>query len=124
MVEVAGRMKVHGAGYFDLVDALQESTCEDWIERTFPERCARFDAVRWRVLSQHIETAPMHFCIDRFEYPNRRGVYPWIMVDWVEARTMCAREGKRLCTEAEWTFACEGEEALPYPYGYERDDGA
>lgn len=66
----------------------------------------------------------MHFCIDRFEYPNRRGAYPWIMVDWNEARGICAQEGKRLCTEAEWTFACEGEATLPYPYGYERDPEA
>jgi hypothetical protein len=124
MVEVAGHMKVHGSGYYDLVDALQESTCEDWIDRTFPERCARFDPSRWRALSQHIETEPMHFCIDRFEYPNQRGAYPWIMVDWVEAKELCSREHKRLCTEAEWTFACEGEEAMPYPYGYERDDTA
>ena len=34
---------------------------------------------------------------------------------------MCKEQGKRLCTEDEWTFACEGEEALPYPYGYLRD---
>ena len=33
----------------------------------------------------------------------------------------CKRVGKRLCTESEWTFACEGEEGSPYPYGYSRD---
>ncbi len=63
----------------------------------------------------------MHFCIDRFEYPNQKGVYPWIMVSWYEAEDLCADEGKRICTEEEWTFACEGEEAVPYPYGYTRD---
>jgi formylglycine-generating enzyme required for sulfatase activity len=36
---------------------------------------------------------------------------------------MCKQQGKRLCNEDEWTFACEGEEAVPYPYGdgYTRD---
>jgi formylglycine-generating enzyme required for sulfatase activity len=29
-----------------------------------------------------------------------------------------------LCTEDEWTFACEGEEATPYPTGYMRDETA
>jgi formylglycine-generating enzyme len=124
MVEIEGQMMVDGSGYFDVVEALQKTACVDWINRTFPERCARFDEGRWRALSAHIPRQPMHFCIDRFEYPNRRGEYPWIMVNWKEAGAICAREGKRLCTEAEWTFACEGDDALPYPYGYKRDPEA
>jgi formylglycine-generating enzyme required for sulfatase activity len=43
------------------------------------------------------------------------------MVSWHEAGAICARDGKRLCTEAEWTLACEGDDSQPYPYGYERD---
>ena len=31
---------------------------------------------------------------------------------------MCALLGKRLCTESEWNFACEGDEMRPYPYGF------
>jgi hypothetical protein len=124
MVEVQGRMMVDGWGYVDMVDLLQRETCTDWIDRAFPERCARFDRDHWLALSKSIPTHPMHFCIDRFEYPNRRGAYPWIMVDWNDARALCAREQRRLCTEAEWTFACEGEEAMPHPYGYDRDPDA
>jgi hypothetical protein len=101
MVEVEGRMMVDGWGDSDAVDALQKSVCVSWINRTFPERCAQFDEERWRVLSRNIPTQPMHFCIDRFEYPNRRGAYPWILVNWNEAKVICAREAKRLCTEAE-----------------------
>jgi hypothetical protein len=123
MAEVEGRMK--GAGVdLDLVDALQLSACTHWIDRVFPERCGRFDRDRWLTLSGRLATKALHFCIDRFEYPNRRGAYPWIVVNWDEAQALCARDGKRLCTETEWTFACEGEEASPYPYGYERDPGA
>jgi len=124
MVEVEGRMMVEGAGYFDAVDALQRNVCVDWINRTFPERCARFDGEHWRAVSADIPRKAAHFCIDRFEHPNRRGAYPWVLVSWDEARGICASQSKRLCTEAEWTFACEGEEALPYPYGYERDGDA
>jgi len=40
------------------------------------------------------------------------------------AQRSCAQESKRLCTEDEWTFACEGEAALPYPTGYVRDAAA
>jgi len=47
-----------------------------------------------------------------------------VMVSWEEARTQCAAIGKRLCTDAEWTLACEGSERLPFPYGYERDASA
>jgi formylglycine-generating enzyme len=124
MVQVEGRMLMPGSGEFDQVDALQRSTCTDWISRIFPERCARFDAERWSVLAAALPRQPTRFCIDRFEYPNRRGAYPWIMVNWDEAQALCADAGERLCSEAEWTFACEGEAATPYPYGYERDPEA
>jgi formylglycine-generating enzyme len=33
---------------------------------------------------------------------------------------LCVSLGKRLCTETEWNFACEGEEMRPYPYGFTR----
>ncbi len=124
MVAVAGRMKVDGWGNTDGIDFLQQATCIDWINRDFPERCARFDRGGWLAESARLATREMRFCIDRFEYPNRRGAYPWIMVTWTEAAALCRGEGERLCTEAEWTFACEGEEAMPYPYGYDRDPTA
>lgn len=121
MVEVAGRMKLDAATSIEL---LQETACTDWIRRDYPQRCGTFDADKWRVISADLPVRAMHFCVDRFEYPNLRGVYPWIFVTWVEAKAVCARTNKRLCNEEEWTFACEGDEALPYPYGYKRDDTA
>lgn len=47
-------------------------------------------------------------CIDLFEYPNREGAFPAVMVTVPEARAACASEGKRLCRDAEWTLACRG----------------
>jgi len=63
----------------------------------------------------------MNFCIDKYEYPNIEGGTPAVMVSWNEMRSNCAAQGKRLCRDVEWTFACEGEEAMPYPYGYDRE---
>jgi hypothetical protein len=69
-------------------------------------------------------TTDKHFCIDDYEWPNKAGETPVVMKNWYEARDACQSVGKRLCTEDEWTLACEGPEHLPYPYGYARDANA
>jgi formylglycine-generating enzyme required for sulfatase activity len=61
------------------------------------------------------------FCIDKYEYPNKEGAHPPVMVDWYDAMGACAQRGKRLCWESEWVAACEGPEKLPFPYGLKRD---
>lgn len=66
---------------------------------------------------------PMHFCIDRFEWPNKEGDIPEVMVTWNDMKRNCESQGKRLCRDVEWEFACEGPEMLPYPYGYDRNPG-
>jgi hypothetical protein len=64
---------------------------------------------------------PMKYCMDAYEWPNERGAIPRVLTSWQDARELCASKGKRLCTEEEFTFACEGEEMRPYVYGFERD---
>jgi formylglycine-generating enzyme len=66
----------------------------------------------------------MRYCIDEFEYPNRRGEKPQVMVSFAEATSSCESEHKRLCTAREWTLACEGPDRMPYPHGRSRDRGA
>jgi len=61
------------------------------------------------------------FCIDTYEYPNKKGERPKVMMNFPEAQHLCAAQGKRMCTETEWTTACEGPGYKPYPYGYKRD---
>jgi hypothetical protein len=124
MVEIKGNRKFDRNSWSGALEESQEATCMEWISHEFPERCAKFDRGRWLAVSSELPTEPEHFCIDRFEYPNRRGAYPWVLVTWHEASSICASEGKRLCTESEWTFACEGPEGTPYPYGYARDEAA
>ena len=96
-----------------------EQLCIRLVDPKHPEtdRCAEY-ALTGRCLG-----TPVHksFCIDRFEWPNQPGVKPLVAVDWIGARDRCAAVGKRLCTDSEWTLACEGPQRLPYPYGYARN---
>lgn len=64
---------------------------------------------------------PMRFCMDRYEWPGKKGELPLLLVTWKQAKALCEDAGKRLCTADEFNFACEGEDLLPYSYGLERD---
>lgn len=65
--------------------------------------------------------ARMRFCMDRYEFPNKEGELPRVLTTWEEAAHQCKLQNKRLCSESEFNFACEGEEMRPYSYGFERD---
>jgi formylglycine-generating enzyme len=90
------------------------------VARRKPWQCAEFQAPS---VCQG-QTQAKHYCIDRYEFPNRAGGLPEVMSSWNSAKAECASIGKRLCTEAEWTLACEGPERLPFPYGFVRDADA
>jgi formylglycine-generating enzyme len=66
-------------------------------------------------------TRPVRYCIDKYEFPNRAGQRPMVMQNFYQAEVHCAARGKRICTESEWTKACEGPDNKPFPYGYVRD---
>jgi len=68
-----------------------------------------------------VEPRRQRFCIDEYEYPNKAGAHPPVMVDWYDGAAACAAEGKRLCWESEWVSACEGPDKTPFPYGHKRD---
>src|ERR1700748_2242389 len=65
------------------------------------------------------------FCIDRYEFPNKKGEKPFTFAsgikegteDLLDAEGLCAKEGKRVCTRNEWVHACEGSEKIKYSYG-------
>ena len=63
------------------------------------------------------------YCIDRRERAEPSGL-PLNRQSWTDAARACEAAGARVCLDSEWTFACEGEEMRPYPYGWERDSGA
>lgn len=57
------------------------------------------------------------FCIDKYEWPNKKGELPKVLMTFWDAKKSCELIGKRLCTGTEHTFACEGPQMKPYPYG-------
>ena len=67
------------------------------------------------------ERQHLSFCMDRYEWPNQVGELPRVLTSWLEAKAFCDKAGKRLCTEDEFNFACEGPDMLPYAYGFKRD---
>jgi len=62
--------------------------------------------------------------MDRLPYPNRAGERARRDVTWNEARDLCERAGKRLCTELEWERACKGPAETIYPWGHVFDGEA
>lgn len=92
-------------------------TCEHWLddEKLPFARCGRY-APQALCVGKRV---PKRFCIDRFESADADGI-PVNHQSYQLARRRCAAQQKRLCTESEWNFACEGEEMLPYPYGTTR----
>ena len=94
--------------------------CLEWMDAELPlearKRCARFAPSKCLGSRRHLR-----FCIDRLEQAKSPDDLPINDLSWTLAKEQCEAQGKRLCHEPEWTFACEGEEMRPYPYGFERD---
>lgn len=115
-----GMLRVRGE-YCPIV----EEICLKWLDHPKSGgealRCAEFKFPT-RCLSQ--DRIYKDFCIDKFEFPNREGALPEVGRTFQESEQICQNLGKRLCTSSEWTFACEGEDIRPYPYGdgYHRDE--
>jgi formylglycine-generating enzyme required for sulfatase activity len=74
------------------------------------------------------------YCLDRYEASrtdatatgpgadgsratSRMGVLPWQVVDNATAAAACVAAGKRLCSPAEWEYACHGPDGTEYAYG-------
>jgi hypothetical protein len=61
-------------------------------------------------------------CVDRYEYPNISGTVPKIGVSFDEAKALCEKRGRRLCSSEEWQWACGGIEGYTYPYGWNPEE--
>ena len=93
-------------------------SCAVWLDdETLPfARCSQY-----RSPSRCIGTRmKKRYCIDRYEYTAPGDDLPLNYQSFQKSSATCAKLGKRLCTETEWNFACEGEEMLPYAYGFSR----
>jgi formylglycine-generating enzyme len=92
-------------------------SAQDW---DVSARCGEF---KYPTRCLSTEKVHKHYCIDVYEYPNIEGERPRSWMTWYDARTALEKQGKRMCSPSEWSFACEGPEMHPYPYGdgYHRD---
>lgn len=99
--------------------------CKRWLDppgEFHDYRCAEYaEPATCRGAREH-----KRFCIDKEEYvaPGDATKLPLANQSWSSAGEVCASEGRRLCLESEWQFACEGDEMRPYPYGFKRDQAA
>lgn len=59
----------------------------------------------------------MHYCIDKYEWPNKPGQVPQDWMTYFDAQRATESVGKRICTHKEWTLAAEGPNMHPLPYG-------
>jgi formylglycine-generating enzyme len=102
----------------DYCTQVEHKCAESWYDKSNKKTvCERFEP--WSKCTGDREHK--RFCMDRYEYPNRAGERPEVMNKYNQAQVKCAALGKRLCTETEWTMACEGPKYKPFPYGYVRD---
>jgi hypothetical protein len=83
--------------YYEIVRGESEKYCPDGME--------------------YVKVADQQFCIDRYEWPNRKDIRPESFVSKYGASDSCFSIGKRLCTADEWTIACMGPYSWRYPYG-------
>jgi formylglycine-generating enzyme required for sulfatase activity len=64
-------------------------------------------------------------CIDVFEFPNKACELPFVWGSPQVAEQLCKSQGKRLCTQQEWTTACAADPAggpdQLYAYGTKLD---
>jgi hypothetical protein len=64
-------------------------------------------------------------CIDVFEFPNEPCELPMVWIAPTQAKRVCELQGKRLCSQEEWTLACRGDPdggaERAYAYGDDLD---
>jgi hypothetical protein len=55
------------------------------------------------------------FCIDKYEWPNKKGQIPDRDMPYAVASKKCSDAGKRLCSNTEWESACAGKQNRQFP---------
>lgn len=103
---------------------LVEGTHHEYVQRICTSyRAGHCFSIFPGLIAREPRATAVRTCMDVYEWPNREGATPEVMMRFVDAEASCAVAGKRLCTELEWELACEGPETLPWPYGYRHEEG-
>ncbi len=87
---------------------------------TDAEGAAAYDTLRVVICPRGMQTIDddLKYCIDEYEYPNKKGETVVTSVSYNQAAAKCKKEGKRLCTYKEFVKACRGGKTkYAYPYG-------
>lgn len=104
-------MRLVSGTHYDEVQHL----CVDPRKATKDTHCFAY----WEGLTaEEGKATEIRVCMDQFEAPNERGARPLVMQSYNSAQKWCAERGKRMCSEQEWEFACEGTEHRPLAYGW------
>jgi hypothetical protein len=102
----------------DYCTEAEQKCLKKWYDKSNKkEICEEFEAPS-KCIGKKI---PKRYCIDEYSWPNVKGERPEVMNNFYQAQVKCASIGRRMCTESEWTLACEGPEIKPFPYGFKRD---
>lgn len=96
-IDSCGRVMERREEYYEIETGRSRSPCDNGME--------------------YISVGDMHFCMDRYEWPNRKGVRPQSYVSYYQAMDSCFSVDKRMCSLEEWTVACGGAYSYSYPYG-------
>jgi hypothetical protein len=96
-IDSCGRVMERREEYYEIEKGRSESPCDKGME--------------------YISVGEMHFCMDRYEWPNRQGIRPQAYISYYQAMDSCFSVDKRLCSVEEWTVACGGAYSYSYPYG-------
>jgi hypothetical protein len=96
-----------------------QHVCTRWLddEKLPFARCAQYAAPA-KCIGRRVS---LRYCIDRHEYTAPGEALPKNQASFVTSSKICQELDRRVCTESEWNFACEGEEMKPYPYGWARE---
>lgn len=95
-----------------------EARCEEY------EIALKPDAEKCPKDMAHIKIGTKSFCIDRYEWPNKKGKKPSANVSLYQAQDSCFTKGKRLCTTEEWSLSCAGAYSWKYVYGNKYEPNA
>jgi formylglycine-generating enzyme len=103
----------------DYCTEVEHKCLKSWFDKSNKKTvCEDFEPNSAKCVGKRVKK---RYCVDAYEWPNKKGERPEVMNRFHQAQIKCASVGKRMCTESEWNFACEGPEMKPFPHGYARD---
>jgi len=83
----------------------------------FKSGSLKSDSDRYDDEAENEEIYIDEYCIDIYEFPNKKGVKPLVKQEWFGGKDSCEKAGKSLCSEHQWEKACKGPDGTAYTYG-------